>query len=65
LFGAPDVGRMLAGRAGQTSLQAQVFRNHLTGVLRAVAYLREGAQPEPGPVVFDRAWACRLSCLAR
>ena len=44
LFRAPDVGGMLAGRAGQTSLQAQVFRNHLTGVLRAVAYLHEGAQ---------------------
>ncbi|HEY6786855.1 MAG TPA: sulfotransferase [Trebonia sp.] len=44
LFRTPDVGGMLAGHEGQTSLQAQLFRNHLTGVLRAVAYLHEGAQ---------------------
>jgi Sulfotransferase family len=44
LFLTPDVGGMLAGRACQTGLQARLFRDHLTGVLRAVAQLHEGTQ---------------------
>jgi hypothetical protein len=44
LFRTPEVGGMLTEHKGQTRLQAQLFRNHLTGVLRAVAHLHEGAQ---------------------
>ena len=44
LFRAPDAGGMLTVPSGQDSRQARLFRDQLTGVLRTVAYLHEGAQ---------------------
>jgi sulfotransferase family protein len=44
LFRIPDLGGMLTEHEDQNRWQAQLFRNHLTGVLRAVAHLHEGAQ---------------------
>jgi hypothetical protein len=44
LFRTADVGGMLTEHEGQTRLPPQWFRNRLTGVLRALAYLHEGSQ---------------------